>query len=327
MEMYAPFYRLPVNSKTPFGYAIAFCVELLGAIFTCCILISFVCFAIGSLWVIKSCVKDVTNDVPMLNVFEKSEANYKKQSERFGVIVQGLSVPKQLRIEQKSIEWDDVVRTFHDFDLNFRMVNEFSQIYEFIITTLFLWTLSTVATNLFLLQSELIYSTQLLNGIKTIFVAIWSFLVIFIVCVLGQTMTNQFDEFSVELSQCNWYAMPFQMQRMYAIFLVIAQQETHLQGYGNILCLCNTMKKVRFQRNDESIQLVFNLSIDLDNQRKFLLFYDASPLYLNFYTKRKQTELCVTLLPEKLVSQEHLSMFMKIIVSRIADDYTLFIKF
>lgn len=58
------------------------------------------------------------------------------------------------------------------------MVNELNQIYKFIILVLFLWTLSTVATNLIILQSELVDNTQLLNGIKTIFLAIWSFLVI-----------------------------------------------------------------------------------------------------------------------------------------------------
>lgn len=97
MEMCAPFHRLPVYSKTPFGYAIGFCVELSGAFFTTYVLISFMCFAIGSLWVIKSCVKDVTADVSMLNVFGRSDANYKKLTERFSAIAEGLTYPKQLR--------------------------------------------------------------------------------------------------------------------------------------------------------------------------------------------------------------------------------------
>lgn len=59
------------------------------------------------------------------------------------------------------------------------MVNEFNQIYEFIVTVIFLWTLSTAATNLILLQSELVDNVELLNGIRTFFLAIWSFVVIF----------------------------------------------------------------------------------------------------------------------------------------------------
>lgn len=60
----------------------------------------------------------------------------------------------------------------------FRMVNEFNKMYGAIITVIFLWTLSTVATNLILLQHELVDNTELLNGLRTVFLAIWSFVVI-----------------------------------------------------------------------------------------------------------------------------------------------------
>lgn len=57
-------------------------------------------------------------------------------------------------------------------------------------------------------------------------------------------MTDQFDEFSEELGQGNWYTFPIRVQRMYAIFTHNAQQKMCLQGYGNLWCSLQTMKTV-----------------------------------------------------------------------------------
>lgn len=88
--------RLPVNSKTPTGYAIAFCVETSGAIYTVCIGVPYFCLTLGSLWIIKTFVKDIANDLPTLNVSEVTDATTREVTERFGAIAQGLSDAKQL---------------------------------------------------------------------------------------------------------------------------------------------------------------------------------------------------------------------------------------
>lgn len=202
-----------------------------------------------------------------------------------------------------------------------RMVNEFNEIYDIIITCIFLWTLSTVCCNLILLQTQLVDNTNVLNAIRTIFLAFWSFVVkmeeqiatiypyqycrvfvklqliyvimiqvIYLVCILGQRMTDQFDEFNDELHQCNWFTFPMGMQKMYAIFVHNAQQQMGLQGYGNLLCSRDTMKRViasdieyvlryvRYKYNAFSFHL-------LDTERKLLIFYDTSPIHLSFVRK------------------------------------------
>lgn len=70
--------------------------------------------------------------------------------------------------------------------------------------------------------------------------------VIYLVCILGQRMCDQFEEFGEELGQCKWYSFPIGLQRMYAFFLVNAQQNTYMQGYGNLQCSREMMKKVLF---------------------------------------------------------------------------------
>lgn len=96
IDTFNELYRIPVDSKTPFGYAIAFCVELLGSFFTSYIVIPYLCLAIGSLWVIRSFVKDIANDLPNLDVSKVTAASTKKVTECFCAIAQGLSEAKQL---------------------------------------------------------------------------------------------------------------------------------------------------------------------------------------------------------------------------------------
>lgn len=74
------------------------------------------------------------------------------------------------------------------------------------------------------------------GGLRTIFLLLWSFVIIFTLCNLGQILTNKFDEFNDELVQCDWYLYPCKMQQIYAIMLVNAQQPTYLKAYANILC-------------------------------------------------------------------------------------------
>ena len=85
-----------MDIKTPFGYAIAFCVELSGSFFTTNIVVPYLCLVTGALWLINSFVKDITNDLPTLNVSKASNTNYKMVTERFCTIAQSLSDAKQL---------------------------------------------------------------------------------------------------------------------------------------------------------------------------------------------------------------------------------------
>ena len=61
---------------------------------------------------------------------------------------------------------------------------------------------------------------------------------------MGEMVTNQFDEFEEELSQCNWYMFSMKLQRIYMIVLVNAEQPTTVHGFGNIVCARESMKKV-----------------------------------------------------------------------------------
>ena len=85
---------------------------------------------------------------------------------------------------------------------------------------------------------------SLLEVTISIWILTWIFLFIFIICEPGERVSEKFEEFSNELGQCNWYALPSEMQRMYLIFLSDAQQPINIQCYGRILCSRETFKTV-----------------------------------------------------------------------------------
>lgn len=69
---------------------------------------------------------------------------------------------------------------------------------------------------------------------------------IFLFCEPGDAVANQFDEFTDEFTQCKWYTFPVEMQRMCVIVLANAQQPTAVQGFGNLECTRQSMKRVKF---------------------------------------------------------------------------------
>lgn len=82
------------------------------------------------------------------------------------------------------------------------------------------------------------------DDVKRVNLCFWSFVDICAFCEVGQMVTNQFDEFEVELEKCKWYLFETKFQRNYLIFLSIAEQPTTTYGYGHIECLRASLKKV-----------------------------------------------------------------------------------
>lgn len=79
---------------------------------------------------------------------------------------------------------------------------------------------------------------------KSMFMVFWTFVVIISFCELGETVCNQFNSFHAKLIECNWYLYPTEMQRMFAILMSDAQQQTNIHGIGYILCARSTVKQV-----------------------------------------------------------------------------------
>lgn len=168
----------------------------------------------------------------------------------------------------------EAITLMNDF---YRFVDEFNQIHEFIVTSIFAWAIMTLCASFLIVQLQLVeyiflifvssHSIRSRNLIKlfalfhfvqksnhvldtiemsmVMFLQLWSLLQIFIACALGEMIKNQFETFNDELNQCiNWYALPIELQKLLVIVLANAQRETAIRGFGNIFCTRTTFKKV-----------------------------------------------------------------------------------
>lgn len=73
-----------------------------------------------------------------------------------------------------------------------------------------------------------------------------AFSLIFLLCELGEMVTNQYEMLDFEMYQCDWYLFSVGMQRSLVIFMSFSQQPIMIQGFGNTRCVRDTFKKVSF---------------------------------------------------------------------------------
>lgn len=120
----------------------------------------FLCFLIGSSWILTSMVKDFTNNLQKLNILRKSSNRAQWETQwRFFDIVERLSETKQLsKISQESQICFAKIKppVLKSPYSSFRLVNAFNKIYEYTIFAVFSWTLSTICCNLLVLQINLV---------------------------------------------------------------------------------------------------------------------------------------------------------------------------
>lgn len=158
-------------------------------------------------------------------------------------------------------------RQFHEFSF-YSFVGEFSEIYQFIVAGIFLWTLLTICSSLLVLQAEIVerfywtikfklnwktnnnfyyiwQSKSLFELIPPLCLGSWSFVAIFLICETGERVTTSFEEFDLELRESNWYTFPIDLQRMLIPVMIYTQQPVIIQGYGNTLCTRFALNKVR----------------------------------------------------------------------------------
>ena len=83
----------------------------------------------------------------------------------------------------------------------------------------------------------------LLSQICTMF---FSFFQIYIFCQLGEMVSGKFMDLSETIYQLEWYNFPPEIQRILIILLINTEEPVEFVAYGNIVCSCETYKKVIF---------------------------------------------------------------------------------
>lgn len=69
--------------------------------------------------------------------------------------------------------------------------------------------------------------------------------VLFLFCMFGESLTEQFSMLDEKLNQSiDWYLFPIGVQRMLLTVMSNTQQSVTIRGYGNIECTRDTFKAV-----------------------------------------------------------------------------------
>lgn len=90
-------------------------------------------------------------------------------------------------------------------------------------------------------------------------------------------MTNQFEGFNVELSQCDWYLLSIEMRRMYVIFVSDTQHSIKILSYANIACERDTSKKViKWVNIVNTLNFTHFFLFSVNQHGIFILYDDAT---------------------------------------------------
>lgn len=71
-----------------------------------------------------------------------------------------------------------------------------------------------------------------------------TYCVIFIICELGERVTNEFDDVDNVVCELNWYLFPLNIQKMLPIAMIGTVKPVIIRGYGNCMSTREAFKNV-----------------------------------------------------------------------------------
>lgn len=92
---------LPFNWNTKLGYVIALVIEAIDASTISLCGVPVICFFVGSCWLLKVIIEDITNDLSKLSAITVSTENHIKVEMLFCTFVQSFSKAEQLSSKKK----------------------------------------------------------------------------------------------------------------------------------------------------------------------------------------------------------------------------------
>lgn len=122
---------------------------------------------------------------------------------------------------------------------------EFLDIYEIVITSYYLWSVSTVCSTLLVIHLET-DNMNLTSLISELLCMAYAFGQMFLFCEMGENLNNQFSRVSDAIYSSSWYMFPRDLQRIIPTVMMAAQRPVTLQGFANLRCTRQAFKKVFF---------------------------------------------------------------------------------
>lgn len=69
-------------------------------------------------------------------------------------------------------------------------------------------------------------------------------LLVFIICELGQRITDAFEEIGFTIQQSDWYLFPIKIKQMLPMIIANAQKPATIECFGSITCARDTFESV-----------------------------------------------------------------------------------
>ena len=67
-----------------------------------------------------------------------------------------------------------------------------------------------------------------------------------VLCLFGDEVNSKFDEIHNWIYYCNWLTFPYRIQKLIPTILIAAEKPVYIQGFMNVRCIRESMKKVNF---------------------------------------------------------------------------------
>lgn len=147
------FYRFPIDWRDPFGYLIAFIAQT-GTMFGFLVACSpALCLFIGFCWLSMAFVADIEDKVSQWNESNEQKESLTKIYKQLSKIIQFHTDAKELSTNGKKLV-SLIVQLI--VILLFRLVYDFSDIYRFQLCSYYVWSVSTICSNLLSIQTGLV---------------------------------------------------------------------------------------------------------------------------------------------------------------------------
>lgn len=142
---------LPFDTNQPIGFLLASVFQYMSVFAALSFSKSIICIFIGSCWSIVTFLKDIAKDISHLNKKKIANLNKRELTERFWNFIRFHTDVEELA---RCLDFEEITNyKIGDRILHFRLLGEFNGIYEFIVFSIFLFGLSTVASSLITFQS------------------------------------------------------------------------------------------------------------------------------------------------------------------------------
>lgn len=79
-----------------------------------------------------------------------------------------------------------------------------------------------------------------------LFEGFWATTFVAVFCELGHHVFYAFEDLNTEIDRLDWYRFPIKCQKMVPLIMAGCQRSISIKGYGGIVCIRETLKKVKY---------------------------------------------------------------------------------